>query len=85
MCLTAERAHLPEDTQPARKHGISRATYSNWRSKYGGVTVNELKRMKELVGLSRTAYYRVPIDAAARDAAVIAALHEASTESGHDV
>ena len=24
----------------ARKHGISRATYFNWRSKYGGVTVN---------------------------------------------
>jgi putative transposase len=31
-----------------RKHGISRATYFNWRSNYGGVTVNELKRMKEL-------------------------------------
>jgi putative transposase len=31
-----------------RKHGISRATYFNWRAKYGGVTVNELKRMKEL-------------------------------------
>ncbi len=31
-----------------RKHGISRATYFNWRSKYGGVSVNELKRMKEL-------------------------------------
>ncbi len=32
----------------SRKHGISRATYFNWRSKYGGVSVNELKRMKEL-------------------------------------
>jgi len=32
----------------ARQHGISRATYFNWRSKYGGVTVNELKRMREL-------------------------------------
>jgi putative transposase len=32
----------------ARKHGISRATYFNWRSKYSGVTVSELKRMKEL-------------------------------------
>ncbi|MBM4219271.1 MAG: transposase, partial [Gammaproteobacteria bacterium] len=29
----------------ARKHGISRATYFNWRSKYSGVTVSELKRM----------------------------------------
>ena len=32
----------------ARKHGISRATYFNWRSKYGGVTVNELRGIKEL-------------------------------------
>ena len=32
----------------ARRYGISRATYFDWRSKYGGVTVNELKRMKEL-------------------------------------
>jgi putative transposase len=31
-----------------RKHGISRATYFNWRSKDAGVSVNELKRMKEL-------------------------------------
>jgi len=31
-----------------RKHGISRATYFNWRSKYAGTTVAELKRMKEL-------------------------------------
>lgn len=32
----------------ARKHGISRATYFNWRAKYAGVSVNELKRIKEL-------------------------------------
>jgi len=31
-----------------RKHGISRATYFNWRSKYAGVSLSELKRMKEL-------------------------------------
>jgi len=31
-----------------RKHGISRATYGNWKSKYAGTTVAELKRMKEL-------------------------------------
>ena len=31
-----------------RKHGISRATYFNWRAKYGGLSVSELKRMKEL-------------------------------------
>ena len=32
----------------ARKHGISRGTYFNWRSKYAGVSVSELKKMKEL-------------------------------------
>lgn len=31
-----------------RKHGISAATYYNWKSKYAGVAVSELKRMKEL-------------------------------------
>jgi putative transposase len=31
-----------------RKHGISRATLYQWRSKYAGATVNELKRIKEL-------------------------------------
>ena len=31
-----------------RKHGISRATYYTWRSKYAGTTVSELKRIKEL-------------------------------------
>jgi putative transposase len=31
-----------------RKHGISAATYYNWKSKYAGVAVSELKRMREL-------------------------------------
>ncbi len=31
-----------------RKHGISRATYFKWKSKYAGATVADLKRMKEL-------------------------------------
>jgi putative transposase len=31
-----------------RKHGISRATYFTWRSKYAGTTVPELRRLKEL-------------------------------------
>jgi putative transposase len=35
-------------TEIARKHGISRNTYFNWRSKYSGVSVSELKKMKEL-------------------------------------
>jgi putative transposase len=31
-----------------RKHGISNATYYNWKSKYGGMDASELKRMREL-------------------------------------
>jgi len=31
-----------------RKHGISQPTYYTWKSKYGGMSVSELKRVKEL-------------------------------------
>ena len=31
-----------------RRVGISDATFYNWRSKYGGLEVNEAKRLKEL-------------------------------------
>ena len=31
-----------------RTHGISDATYYNWKSKYGGMAVSDLKRMKEM-------------------------------------
>jgi len=31
-----------------RKHGISRATYFYWKSKYAGATIADVKRMKEL-------------------------------------
>jgi len=30
-----------------RKHGISDATYYNWKSKYGGMRASDLKRLKE--------------------------------------
>lgn len=31
-----------------RKHGISRPTYFKWKAKYGGASVPELRRLKEL-------------------------------------
>lgn len=34
--------------QILRKHGVSRATYYGWKSKYGGASVTDLKRLKEL-------------------------------------
>ena len=32
----------------ARKHGVSPATIHRWKSKYGGMTLSELKRLKAL-------------------------------------
>ncbi len=32
----------------ARKHGISEQTFFRWKSKYGGLELNELKRLKTL-------------------------------------
>ncbi len=31
-----------------REHGISDATYYNWKSKYGGMEASDVKRLKEL-------------------------------------
>lgn len=31
-----------------RRHGISQPTYYNWKSRYGGLGVSELKRIREL-------------------------------------
>lgn len=31
-----------------REYGISQATFYNWRKKYGGMDVQQLKRLKEL-------------------------------------
>lgn len=31
-----------------REHGVSQPTYYNWKSKYGGLGVSELKRIMEL-------------------------------------
>jgi putative transposase len=31
-----------------RRHGVSDATFYNWRSKYGGLEVSELRRLRQL-------------------------------------
>ncbi len=35
-------------TELCRTHGMSDATFYNWRVKYGGMNVSMMKRMKEL-------------------------------------
>jgi putative transposase len=32
----------------AREHGISEATFYNWKSKYGGMEASDVKRLKDL-------------------------------------
>ena len=52
-----------------RRHGISRATYFLWRSKYAGTTVSELKRIKELEG-ENTKLKRIYAELALENAAI---------------
>ena len=36
-----------------RKYGMSNAAYYNWKAKYAGMTVNDLKRLKALEAENR--------------------------------
>lgn len=33
-----------------QRHGISDATYYNWKGRYGGMSASDLKRLKEVEG-----------------------------------
>ena len=35
-------------TELCRRHGISDATFYTWRSKYGGLEVSEMRRLRQL-------------------------------------
>ena len=35
-------------TELCRRHGISDATFYTWRSKYGGIEISEMRRLKQL-------------------------------------
>ncbi len=35
-------------TEIIRKHGISRNTYFNWKARYSGAEISELRRLREL-------------------------------------
>jgi putative transposase len=57
-----------------RKHGISRNTYFNWKAKYGGTTLNELKRLRELE-LENAKLKRMYAELALENAAIKDVLH----------
>jgi putative transposase len=45
--LKKQEAGVPV-TELCRKHGMSDATFYNWKSKYGGLEVSEAKRLRAL-------------------------------------
>jgi len=45
--LKAAEAGVPTE-ELCREHGISRATFYSWRKKYGGLEVDDAKRLKAL-------------------------------------
>jgi len=45
--LKEHQAGLPV-SELCRRHGISDATFYNWRSRYGGMEVSDAKRLKAL-------------------------------------
>ncbi len=45
--LKQNEAGLPV-TQLCREHGVSESTFYNWKAKFGGMDVNEAKRLKQL-------------------------------------
>lgn len=61
-----------------RKHGISRPTFFKWRSKYGGATVSDVKRLRELE-TENARLKRMYADLALENAAI--KLRTSSTES----
>lgn len=66
--LREGEAGLPV-VQILRKYGISQATYYNWKAKYGGTSVAELKRLKELE-LENAKLKRMYADLALENAAI---------------
>ena len=57
----------------AREHGVSAPTIYSWRAKYGGLEVNEAKRLKELEDENRRLKQMVA-DFALREQALKSAL-----------
>lgn len=45
--LKEHQAGIPT-AELCRKHGISEATFYNWRSRYGGMEVSDARRLKSL-------------------------------------
>jgi putative transposase len=45
-------------TELCRRHGISDATFYTWRSKYGGLEISEMRRLRQLEEENRRLKFR---------------------------
>lgn len=48
VCILKEADAGLKVTEICRKYGISDATYYKWKSKYGGLEVSDVRRLREL-------------------------------------
>jgi len=48
ICILKEAEAGASVGDLCRRHGISNASYYNWKAKYSGLTISELKRLKAL-------------------------------------
>ncbi len=48
IAVLKESAAGAKTDELCRRHGISSATFYNWRKKYGGLEVSDAKRLREL-------------------------------------
>lgn len=65
-----------------RKHGISDATFYNWKAKYAGMTVADLRRLKELEA-ENAKLKRIVADQALDNAALKDLLSRSAHKSRH--
>lgn len=47
-------------SEVCRKMGVAEATFYNWKKKYSGLGVSELRRLKQLEGENRQLFYPKP-------------------------
>ncbi|WP_286747555.1 transposase [Roseivirga sp. UBA1976] len=48
ISILAQQEQGMKVSQICREHGISIPTFHNWKSKYSGMDVNQLRKLKEL-------------------------------------
>lgn len=48
IAILKEQEEGSKVSEICRKHGIADQTFHNWKKKYGGLTVDELRRLKTL-------------------------------------